>query len=84
MVRRAGDDDAMRVSAGLALAACLLAAGCNGGSEQQADACPKPVYYSPATLDKIQAAIEKLPPDSILHRVLTDYENERDDLRFCH
>lgn len=73
----------MRIAAGLAVAAVLLTAGC-AGTEHRADACPKPVYYSAATLDKIQAAIEKLPPDSILHEVLTDYENERDDLRFCH
>jgi hypothetical protein len=24
-----------------------------------------------------------LPRDNILHQVMTDYENERDDLRFC-
>ena len=28
-------------------------------------------------------ARQALPKDSILHQVLIDYENERDDLRFC-
>ncbi|MBV8890323.1 MAG: hypothetical protein JO267_01890 [Alphaproteobacteria bacterium] len=45
--------------------------------------CPKPIVYDKATLDKIQKALEALPPDSILHQTMEDYENERDDLRFC-
>jgi hypothetical protein len=72
----------MRIAAGLALAGVLFASGCDGAADT-APACPKPIHYDRATLDKIQAAIEKLPRDSILHQVLTDYENERDDLRFC-
>ena len=32
---------------------------------------------------QIQAALKALSPDNILHQVMTDYENERDDLRFC-
>lgn len=77
----------MRVGAGMALAAVLLAAaGCNGSTGDagaSACACPKPIHYSLAAHEKIQAAIDKLPRDSILRSVLTDYENERDDLRFC-
>lgn len=70
----------MRSRAGLApvMALTLLAAGCAGGSK-----CPKPVAYSDAQLRDIQKAIEALPKDSILHQVMSDYENERDDLRFC-
>jgi len=73
----------MRTRTTLAFAAILLAAGCSLLGQDQSGKCPKPIVYDRATLDKIQAAIEKLPPDSILHQVLTDYENERDDLRFC-
>ena len=54
----------------------LLAGGCSSK-------CPKPVVYDPAMLKEIQKAVEALPRDSILHQVMTDYENERDDLRFC-
>lgn len=68
----------MRARAGLALAVALLAGGCAGASK-----CPKPVVYDDATLKEIQKAIAALPKDSILHQVMTDYENERDDLRFC-
>jgi hypothetical protein len=72
----------MRSRAGLGLAAALavplIAAGCGGGSR-----CPKPVAYDEATLDEIQKALAALPRDSILHQVMADYENERDDLRFC-
>ena len=39
--------------------------------------------YSDAQLTEIQKARQALPKDSILHQVLIDYENERDDLRFC-
>lgn len=73
----------MRGGTAWALAAMLLAGGCSLLGQGPAGKCPKPIAYDRATLDKIQAAIEKLPPDSILHQVLTDYENERDDLRFC-
>ncbi len=68
----------MRVGAGVALALVLLLGGCGGGPH-----CPKPVTYDDATLKKIEKAREALPKDSILLRVLEDYENERDDLRFC-
>ena len=70
----------MRGKAGLALAAAvlLLAQGCSSGPK-----CPKPVVYDDATTKKIQKAREALPRDNILLQVLEDYENERDDLRFC-
>jgi hypothetical protein len=63
---------------GWAVAAALLLQGRGGGPK-----CPKPVVYDDATLKKIQEARAALPRDSILLRVLEDYENERDDLRFC-
>ena len=57
----------------------LLAGGCGGSASK----CPKPIVYDEATLRKIEKAREALPRDSILLQVLEDYENERDDLRFC-
>lgn len=70
----------MRAKAGpaLAIAVALLAGGCGGGGK-----CPKPVVYDDATLKEIQKAIAALPKDSVLRQVMADYENERDDLRFC-
>lgn len=69
----------MRATAGTALAVVLLAAaGCSHASR-----CPVPVHYDDATLKKIEKAREALPKNSILLQVLEDYENERDDLRFC-
>jgi uncharacterized lipoprotein len=70
----------MRSRARLAFALALLlpTAGCGGGSE-----CPKPVVYDETTLRAIQKALTGLPKDSILHQVMSDYETERDDLRFC-
>jgi hypothetical protein len=68
----------MRFGAGLALIGVLLAGGCG-----QASRCPKPIVYDEATLKQIEKARAALPKDSILLQVLADYENERDDLRFC-
>ena len=68
----------MRQKAVLALAMALFACGCASKSK-----CPTPVNYDAKTLKEIQKAREALPKDSILHQVLMDYENERDDLRFC-
>jgi hypothetical protein len=34
-------------------------------------------------LAKISQALRALPSDNVLHRAMEDYENERDDLRFC-
>jgi hypothetical protein len=68
----------MRRKAGMVLALGLLVGGCSHASK-----CPRPVIYDDATLKKIEKAREALPRDNILLRVLEDYENERDDLRFC-
>lgn len=67
-----------RAGFGLALVILLLAAGCGGASK-----CPKPVVYDEASLREIQKALTALPKDSILRQVMSDYETERDDLRFC-
>jgi len=72
----------MRVWAGSALALLLLLGGCGGGP--RALRCPQPVVYDDATLKQIQKAREALPKDSILLRVLDDFETERDELRYCH
>jgi hypothetical protein len=63
----------------MVLALALAAGGCGSSASK----CPKPVVYDDATLKKIEKAREALPKDSILLQVLEDYENERDDLRFC-
>ncbi len=69
----------MRFGAGMALALALVAGGCGGSASK----CPKPIVYDEATLKKIEKARQALPRDSILLQLLEDYENERDDLRFC-
>src|SRR5579862_7778347 len=69
---------AMRGKVGMTLAVAMLAGGCS-----QASRCPVPVHYDAATLKKIEHAREALPKDSVLLQVLADYEDERDDLRFC-
>jgi hypothetical protein len=56
----------------------MLVSACSSGSK-----CPRPVTYDDATLKKIEKAREALPRNNVLLQVLEDYENERDDLRFC-
>jgi hypothetical protein len=65
-----------------ALATLLFIAGC-GSIRSTACQCPKPVAYDEASLKEISQALRALPADNILHRAMEDYENERDDLRFC-
>ena len=71
----------------MVLVAILLLGGCGSVGEEfgigQACRCPRPVHYSDAQLRAIEKAREALPANSILQQVLIDYENERDDLRFC-
>ena len=45
--------------------------------------CPVPVAYDGTTTRKIQEALDSLPKDSILRKVMQDYESERDNLRMC-
>jgi len=65
-----------------ALAAILVTASCSS-TRPTACQCPKPVAYDEPTLKKISQALRTLPPDNVLHQAMEDYENERDDLRFC-
>jgi hypothetical protein len=45
--------------------------------------CPVPVAYDDATTKQIQQALDALPKDSVLRKVMQDYELERDNLRLC-
>ncbi|HZT87396.1 MAG TPA: hypothetical protein VFA12_05455 [Stellaceae bacterium] len=79
MVAETGDERHMGLKVWPAvLAACLCLGAC-----QTASKCPKPIAYDDATLKKIQQALTALPPDNVLHQAMSDYEQERDDLRFC-
>jgi hypothetical protein len=65
-----------------AIAAVLVLTGCTVARDTSCK-CPKPVTYDETTLKEISQALRALPSDSALHRAMEDYENERDDLRFC-
>jgi hypothetical protein len=68
---------------GVALLLAILGlAGCSS-APTGACQCPKPVAYDEPTLKKISQALRALPSDNVLHQAMEDYENERDDLRFC-
>jgi hypothetical protein len=45
--------------------------------------CPVPVAYDDATTHKIQEALDALPKDNVLRKIMSDYEAERDNLRMC-
>jgi hypothetical protein len=66
----------------VAFATLLVVAGC-GSTQSTACQCPKIVAYDEPTLKKISEALRALPADNVLHQAMEDYENERDDLRFC-
>jgi hypothetical protein len=65
-----------------AIVVVLLLTGCTVARDSSCK-CPKPVAYDEATLKEISQALRALPSDNVLHRAMEDYENERDDLRFC-
>jgi hypothetical protein len=65
-----------------AIIAVLVLSGCTVTRDTSCK-CPKPVAYDEATLKEISQALRALPSDNVLHRAMEDYENERDDLRFC-
>lgn len=71
-----------QVRIGVALAAVLAVVGCST-ARSTACQCPKPVAYDENTLTKISQALRALPQDNVLLQAMEDYENERDDLRFC-
>jgi len=62
--------------------AVLMLTGCSAARDTSCK-CPKPVDYDESTLKKISQALRALPSDNVLHQAMEDYENERDDLRFC-
>jgi hypothetical protein len=66
----------------VSLMALLVVAGCST-TQSTACRCPKPVAYDEPTLKKISEALRALPAENVLHQAMEDYENERDDLRFC-
>ena len=45
--------------------------------------CPQPVHYSDAEIKAISAALRALPDNSPLQQAMSDYEDERDNLRIC-
>jgi hypothetical protein len=65
-----------------AIMAVLFFAGCSAAGST-ACRCPPPVAYSDATIEKITAALQALPPNNVLHQAMDDYEDERDYLRQC-
>ncbi len=65
-----------------AIVGVLVLTGCSVARDTSCK-CPKPVTYDEATLKEISQALRALPSDNVLHRAMEDYENERDDLRFC-
>ena len=75
----------MRVGAVLLVLAALAPTACGVGPEgsRVERKCPVPVHYSKEQYDEIQKALKDLPKDSILHQTMQDYEEERDDLKFC-
>jgi len=70
------------VKAATVLVGTLLMAGCSS-PQSTACRCPQPVNYDDATIKQVTAALKALPPDSVLHRAMDDYEDERDNLRIC-
>ena len=64
------------------IVAVLVLTGCSVSRDASCK-CPQPVAYDEATLKKISQALRVLPSDNVLHQAMEDYENERDDLRFC-
>ena len=65
-----------------AIVVVLVLTGCTVARDTSCK-CPKPAAYDEATLKEISQALRALPSDNVLHRTMEDYENERDDLRFC-
>jgi hypothetical protein len=65
-----------------AIGVALVLTGCTVAKDTSCK-CPKPVAYDEPALKEISQALRALPSDNVLHRAMEDYENERDDLRFC-
>lgn len=61
----------------------LSVGGCSMLSPHPAVRCPQIVHYSDAQLNAIQKSINRLSPTDPLRSAMHDYENLRDDARFC-
>ena len=59
----------------------LLLAGC--AAKPPPVPCPRVVDYTDAQLTAIQQSINRLPKDDPLRGAMQDYENLRDDARYC-
>jgi hypothetical protein len=68
--------------AGVLALLSLGLAGC-GTSSQPEVQCPQVVKYTDAQLDAIQASINRLPKNDPLRGAMSDYEQLRDDARYC-
>jgi hypothetical protein len=68
-----------RAAAIVLLSAMLY--GCGGGPPPVP--CPQVVNYSDAQLDAIQRSINSLPKKDPLRGAMSDYEQLRDDARYC-
>jgi hypothetical protein len=66
-----------------AFAALSFALGGCADSEHAKVQCPQVVTYTDAQLDAIQQSINRLPKNDPLRGAMQDYENLRDDARYC-
>ena len=70
-----------RIAAALAISSLALA-GCST-THRSAVQCPQVVNYTDAQLDAIQRSINRLPKNDPLRGAMQDYEQLRDDARYC-
>lgn len=70
-----------RLATALAVLSLTLA-GCDTTSQREVQ-CPQIVKYTDAQLDAIQASINRLPKNDPLRGAMSDYEQLRDDARYC-
>ncbi len=70
-----------RLASAFALLSLALA-GCGTTTEPDVQ-CPQVVKYTDAQLDAIQASINHLAKNDPLRGAMSDYEQLRDDARYC-
>lgn len=66
----------------LAVACAVALMGCETG--RGINACPYPIDYTQATMNKAADEVDALPPGSVLGTMMADYAQERARLRECH
>jgi len=69
--------------AGVLALLSLGLAGCDTAAQEEVVQCPEVVNYTDRQLDAIQASINRLPKNDPLRGAMTDYEQLRDDARYC-